>query len=454
MPRPNVLLILVDSARHDACRLNGGAAELPALERLAAGGVNCPRVWATTPICHPARASLITGLHPHAHGMLTNGAFAGGYPFRIHPGTPTLPGILHAHGYRTAYAGQMHIVLNDWDDDRHETTADYCRWLRAAHGCEEAPPREQRAWLCGRVDYPVAATREGRFAERGMALLDDLVGRPEPWFLQLDFDGPHPPCWLPGEFWERYDPAGVPLPATLREDLAGKPEWVRLARRRQGSFERSEAEWRRLIASYLGHLTMIDTLVGRVLDRLQSLGMADDTIVVFTSDHATPVGDHGFAMHGGPPLYEDVLRVPLVVRWPAGLPRGATCGSAVQQVDLAPTLLELADVPAEAPFHGRSAAPALRGEGDTPDESYHPYEGTGNSFFSVRAFRQGRWKLIYTPHGAGELYDLEADPGETLNRLGDPACAAEEAELLRGMLAEMERVGDPLRGTAMGELDG
>ncbi len=447
---PNILLILVDSARADAYRLNGGRAEAPALERLAAEGVNCPRAWATTPICHPSRASIITGLYPYAHGMLTNGPFAGGWPFSVRHGVSALPELLRAGGYRTGYAGQMHIVVDGWDDDRHEMTADYHRWLRA-QGFDESPLPDDRRWHCGRVGYGIDQTREGRFGARGVALLDDLCDRGGPWFVQLDFDGPHPPCWLPDAFYARYDPATLPLPPTLRDDLAGRPEWVRRARYRQVGNGREEADWRLLNACYHGHITMIDELVGRVLDRLDELGVADDTLVVFTSDHATPIGYHGIPMHGGPCLYEDVLRIPLVVRWPAGLPAGRPCRSAVRHVDLVPTLLAAAGL-APARTHGRDALPAWRGEQEPEDCSYHVYDGTGQSFFSVRAWRQGRWKLVYTPYGEGELYDLESDPYETRNLMDDPSAAETLAALRSSLTAHMDAVGDPLRGTARADL--
>ncbi len=175
-------------------------------------------------------------------------------------------------------------------------------------------------------------------------------------------------------------------------------------------------------------------------------------MVVFTSDHATPVGYHGFVSHGGPALYEDVLRVPCAVRWPAGLPAGQACDGPLQHVDLVPTFLEAAGAPPiDGP--GSSALGMLRGEAHTrPDQSYHVYSGTGPSFFSVRAWRDGPGKLVYTPYGEAEVYDLATDPLETNNLAGQGTEL--EAALRRGMYAEMERVGDPLRRQVKGELAG
>ncbi len=449
--RPNLLLILVDSAQAGAYRLNGGQAEAPALERLAAEGVNCARAWSTTPICHPARAALITGCFPHTHGMATNAEYAGGWPFRVREETPPLPALLQQAGYRTGYAGQLHIDVPGWDADRHESTVDFMAWLRA-RGLEEASPPERRGWMCGPVDYSVDETREGRFCAQALSLLDEFTGDDAPWFLQLDFDGPHPPCWLPEPYASTYDPQAIDLPPTIADDLSGRPDWVQRARRRQVATPRSEADWRQLRAHYYGSITMIDSLVGRVLDRLDQHGQAANTVVVFTSDHATPVGYHGFPMHGGPALYEEVLRVPFVCRWPDGLPAGATRQHAVQQVDYAPTMLAAAGLPAP-PMHGRSVLAGLRGEpADWPDQSFHSYHGTGSTLFSVRAWRDGDAKLIYTPYAAAEVYDLAADPLETVNLCGRPEAAELERGLRRGLLAEMERVGDPLRHHARADL--
>ncbi|NUQ01757.1 MAG: sulfatase-like hydrolase/transferase, partial [Armatimonadetes bacterium] len=423
------------------------------LDRLAAEGVNCPRAWSTTPICHPARASLITGLYPYAHGMLTNGTFAGGWPFTVRAEVPVLPELLRNAGYRTGYAGQCHIEISGWDDHRNQWTRDYLSWLREQGYPQESPPPEAARWLCGTVPYGPELTREAQFCRRGLELLDDLCGQSQPWFMQLDFDGPHPPCWLPESHAGRYDPTSLPLPETLRSDLADRPEWVRLARRRQGSAERSDADWQRYNAYYHGQVTMIDELLGRVLERLDQHGQADNTLVVFTSDHATPVGYHGFAVHGGPTLYEAVLRVPLVVRWPAGLPAGCPSEAAIEHVDLVPTLLEAAGAD-PVPSHGESALGALRGESsDCADQSYHVYNGTGTLFFSVRAYQQEGWKLIYTPVAEPELYHTATDPYESCNLAGQPETAATEQRLRRALLAEMERVDDPLRRYCRSDLE-
>jgi len=449
--RPNILLILVDSARTDAYRLNGGAADAPALERLAAEGVNVSQARATCPICHPSRASIITGLYPFAHGMLTNGHFASGPAFYVRPETPMLPELLQAAGYRTGYAGQMHVVARGWDEDRHCSTRHFARRLKDK-GFTEAPLPEERGWHCGLVHYGVDDTREGQFTARGLELLDDLCAGDQPWFMQLDYDGPHLPCYVPEPYASRYNPDALPLPPTSNDNLAGRPHWIRQAQARQGWMRHTEAEQRRLNAFYHGELTMIDDLVGRVLDRLDQHGQAANTLVVFTSDHATPVGYHGFVMHGGPALYEDVLRVPCAVRWPAGLPAGQACDGAFQHVDLVPTFLAAAGAPAIG-CHGRDALAMLRGEAhDVPDQSYHVYSGTGTGFFSVRAFRDGAGKLVYTPFGESEVYDLAADPLETVNLAGQGT--EMERSLRAGMLAEMERVGDPLGKMAKGELAG
>jgi arylsulfatase A-like enzyme len=148
-----------------------------------------------------------------------------------------------------------------------------------------------------------------------------------------------------------------------------------------------------------------------------------------------------------------VLRVPLLWRWPKGLPAGITCDAAIEHVDVVPTLLELADLPAAEGLHGASRAQALSdGAGeDEDDESYAVYSGSGRFFFSVRAYRRGSWQYVYAPHGGHEMYNLASDPEERVNLVADETCAAARRELRAQMVEAMRRRGDPLAGMAAGD---
>ncbi|MBM3458599.1 MAG: hypothetical protein FJX77_08730, partial [Armatimonadetes bacterium] len=452
MPQPpHLLLILLDSAQAHFYGHAGGPVHTPHADRLAARGTRFRRAYCAAPICHPARSLIETGLFPHANGMLTNRCGRGAYPFSVFPQVPGLAEQLRSHGYRTGYAGQGHIDVRGFDDDASYPTAEFHAWLRA-QGREERPHPEHRCWGGGLLDGDAELARDTQFALRAVDLLVRYASlSDQPWFLQCDFDGPHPPCWPPAPFLDRYPPGGVALPASLRDPLEDVPPAVRQARDSQGGLGRTDDEWRTAIAHFYAMTEFLDTLVGRVLTTLARLRLANQTVVVLSSDHGGLMGAHGFVIHGSPALYDPAVRTPLLIAGP-GIPAGRVEEAFVSHADLVPTLLELADCPApEGSGHGRSLAPFLRGEvpPDWRDDVYCQYSGDGVQFYSVRAVRSERWSYTFAPHGGEQLYDLTADPEERRNRASaaapDPASRAGLREMRRRLAAWMERVDDPLR---------
>jgi arylsulfatase A-like enzyme len=171
------------------------------------------------------------------------------------------------------------------------------------------------------------------------------------------------------------------------------------------------------------------------------------------------MGAHGFVMHGSPALYDPVMRVPYLVRWPGVAPKGAVCDAFISHVDLLPTLAQVAGA-VPPPTHGRSFLPLLRGVPgpdvpsspsfeDRRDDVYAQYSGDGIQFYSVRAVRSRERSYTFAPHGGEELYDLRADPDERCNRASDPAAAAGLREMRARLAERMERIDDPLRGTSI-----
>lgn len=452
---PNLLLILLDSAQAHIYGHAGGPARTPHADRLAARGVRFPRAYCAAPICHPARSLVDTGLFPHANGMITNRCGRGAYPFAVFPHVPSIAERLSKLGYCTGYAGQGHIDVRGFDHDESYPTAEFHAWLRA-RGMEERPHPDHRHWGCGVLDGGLELARDTQFANRAAALLERLaVRQDQPWFVQCDFDGPHPPCWPPSSFVERVCPADVNLPTSLRDPLDDVPPALRRARDAQGGPERSDDEWRVAIAYFHAMTEFLDALVGRVLVALERLGQAERTVVLLSSDHGGLMGAHGFTMHGSPALYDPAVRVPLIVAGP-GVATHRVAGSFVSHADLAPTLLELAGSPTSPEgLHGRSLAPLLQGTTppDWRDDVYCEYSGDGVQFYSVRSVRTADWSYTFAPHGGEQLYDLAADPDERVN-LADPReasgqhdgrIAAGLCEMRARLGVWMERVDDPLR---------
>jgi len=241
-------------------------------------------------------------------------------------------------------------------------------------------------------------------------------------------------------FLARYDLDRVPLPPTLRNPAADKPEVVRRMQRVWRGL--TDADWRRLRASYWAVLSHLDHEVGRALDALREAGVEDNTVVLFTSDHGDMLGAHGLGTKGIGTPYEPVHNIPLIARLPGR--RGGGREDRVTEAnltDLAPTLLDLCGARPIEGAQGRSLRPALEGAAMEPGENYAEFYGQ-RFVYSTRIVWRGDWKYIFNPGGVDELYNLAADPHESRNRAGDPDCHDILLDLTRRMWARMKALGD------------
>lgn len=257
--RPNILLILADTARQDVYGAYGGPCRTPHLDRLASEGVRFERAFCVSPICHPARASIATGLFSHAHGMMANRCGEGAYPYRVFDHVRSCAQLLSQRGYRCGYAGQGHIDLTGFDDDRSIPTARYYAWLEE-QGFQEGALPERQFDACGQTPYDIELARDTQFADTALTLLREYANGSQPWLIQCDFDGPHPPCYVPPPYDTLYDPAEVELPPNLRDPLTDKPPTHLNNRIAQGCANWTDEQWQVLISHYYGMVTMLTNL--------------------------------------------------------------------------------------------------------------------------------------------------------------------------------------------------
>lgn len=445
--RPNLLLVITDQQRADTIA-PGGPCRTPHLQALAASGTRFERCYAPNPICSPTRASLFTGLYPHAHGITDVTHAVDATQADLTPGTPFWPRLLQGAGYRTGYFGKWHVErsdrLEDFGFDAYETELR----LTGVQG-HEGPlsPRvavQQEGYreflLAGVHDGAAADAPEARLVDLGIGFLEEAARDPErPWALVVATEAPHDPYLAPRELYERYDPAAIDLPASFRDDLSGRPA---VYRRIRGAWDGlSEQEVREAIACYYATCTLVDVQVGRLLAALEASGQAGDTVVVFCSDHGDYLGAHGLFLKGVP-AFDEAYRVPLVLRGP-GVPVGREVAAPVGLIDLGPTLVRLL-LGEDYPAHGRDLAPHLAPEAIGADaagaqaaaapvgEAFAEFHGQ-RLRYTQRILWRERWKYVFNGFAEDELYDLEADPSEATNLAGDPAHAA----TLRAMAARL-----------------
>ena len=447
MSRPNILLIHVDQHRHDCLGVGGHpAAVTPNLDRLAADGGNFSHACCPIPVCMPARTSLMSGVYAPQHGCLANRGTEGFRP--MDPQLPTFSQVLKAGGYWLGYVGKWEVgtpgAPQDFGFDEYVADKGYLPWRRE----QGLPPLPTKNGWFGEVDAGVSPdqTALGWGANHLMRMLRQAAERGQPFFLRWDPNEPHLPNVLPEPFASLVNPATVPPWPSFPDPLAGKPYIQRQQLRSWGLEQWSWRDWAPIVARYLGEVALIDSQVGRVLHTLDEMGLAENTLVVYSSDHGDLCGAHGM-IDKHYVMYDDVLRVPLLLLCPAVLPAGRTVDALVcAALDLAVTFCAVAGLSAPSTFQGRSLLPLAQGEqADERDALFATYHGNQFGLYSQRMVRTRRWKYVWNATAEDELYDLVSDPGEIVNRATSADCNEVLAQLRARLDAWMAEIGDPLR---------
>lgn len=485
--RPNILLITTDQQHHAALGVRDPIVQTPHLDRLAADGALFDRAYCPNPTCSPTRASIITGKYPSMHGCWTLGT-------KLDERVPTLGGLLSNAGYATSLIGKAHFqplastseqtslecppTLRDLDfwRDFHGPYYGFDHIELARNHANEAWAGQHYAlWLEERGlldwrDYFTGDDTSGRrtwtlpedlhystwTAERSIAAIERATSAGMPFFCWASFQDPHPPYLAPEPWASMYDPADVTPGRLLPGELDRMPPWFAKTREADPDFGTwqetphlnhgftshvvAEDELRRDIAVYYGMVGLVDANVGRILARLDELGIADDTLVVFTSDHGHFLGQHGLVAKG-PFHYDDLLRVPMIVRYPGRVSAGARVTALQSLVDLAPTFLAAARVPVPLDMQGVDQLPVWTGQRAEARDHVLVENRHQPTRVHLRTYVDARYKLtLYRDQPWGELFDLHDDPGEQHNRFADPAYADVRADLLhRFANAELRR---------------
>ncbi|WP_299297173.1 sulfatase-like hydrolase/transferase [uncultured Tateyamaria sp.] len=496
--RPNILLISADQQRADCFGFKGRNVKTPHLDALAAAGTHFDACITPCVVCQPARASMLTGQLPRTHGVHDNG-------IDLDPkvGARGFAGMLAQDGYDTAYFGKAHfstyhtfeatgtpeclkssarypddwygpymgfdhveLVLvghNWWAPETPPGGQHYERWF---HADGQGADKVRMMWENAGDTRGAAQTWHSRLPEQwhNSTWIGDRTcawlqqDHTEPFCTWVSFPDPHHPFDAP-EPWSRlHDPAEVDLPEHRTRDFTGRPWWHEqvLTAEPEGagadirkSYSRippqTDDQLREIIANTYGQIALIDHNVGRILDALETAGLAENTIVIYVSDHGDWLGDHGLILKG-PMHFDGLLKVPMIVRGP-GVPAGARVDDPVSTLDLMPTFADLAGAEPLHPAHGASLRPLWEGRGNR-DFAYNEWEllptRTGVAL-SLRTVRTRTHKLtVDLQSGAGEMYDLVADPNERFNLWDDPAHGDVQAELMAMVHSRPDDAG-PIR---------
>ena len=454
-PKPNIVLLLSDQHRYDAVGCNGAPVCLtPAIDSVANVGMRFTRAYTPIALCTPARACLVTGLYSHNHGQLANmGNFNRVFDDRVLD-KQVYPRLLSASGYQVGYTGKWHLPKEGdtefWGFNRWHTTREWMDGLRSAgidydYGHDDVQRLEWGgdAPFCGRSTLSAEQMQEAWVADRTIDMIREFSAAEAPFMVCAAFHGPHFPYAVPQPYDTMYDPSSVEKWENFDEQFVGKPLIQQKEMLRWNASHLTWPEWQRVIAHYWGYVSYIDAQIKRVTACLEERGVANNTIVIFTTDHGDMLGSHRL-FNKGFNMYEEDTHIPLLIRWP-----GVTAGESVSDrfvnlVDLMPTILEVAGAGAETPPDGRSLVPLLHGRPpeDWPDDVFVEFHGYEATLASIRMVRTDRWKYVYNPTSVDELYDMESDPGELHNLAGTLGFAHVLRRMKRRMVDRLRATGD------------
>ncbi|RCS54905.1 DUF4976 domain-containing protein [Bremerella cremea] len=445
--RPNILFVLCDDLRPDAVGCLGSEhVKTPNIDRLAEEGILFHNSFCTTSLCSPSRASILTGLYAHTHGVTNN--------FTEFPDeTATFPKRLQDAGYETAYIGKYHMGE---DNDQPRAGFD---WFVTHKGQGKYFDTEFN------INGQGSQLMKGYYTHVVTDMALDWLKKDhgdKPWCLMIGQKAPHSFYFPEPKYEHAFDEVEVKYPATAFQ-LDDKPKWIKERLYTWHGIYGPLFDWRKdfpddspegvqafedMVHAYWGTILSVDDSMGQLYDYLEKSGQLDNTVIVFMGDNGLLEGEDG--MVDKRTAHEMSIRVPLVVRYPQ-LGKGKSVDQQILTVDMAPTLIELAGAKPMEDIHGKSWAKlAKTGDDDwrTAWMYYYNYEKQFPYTPNVRALRTDRWKYIRYPHGDGspdrhmaELYDLKNDPGETINLAEKPEHASRVSQLRKELTEVMANVG-------------
>jgi uncharacterized sulfatase len=478
--KKNVLFITSDQQHWSAMGYLNPEIKTPNLDRLVRQGTTFHRAYTVNPTCTPTRASWITGLYPSQHGAYSLGT-------KLMETVPTVGDVFQKHDYQTALVGKAHFqplksteefpslesypCLHDlefWRNfhgpfygfkhvelarnhaDEAHVGQHYALWMeqkghknwRQYFKPQHQTPQPGEAW-----DIPEEIHYNSWIAERTNALMEQYKTSEQNFFLWASFFDPHPAYMVPEPYASMYNPAEVSVPEYREGEFDDKPPYFKLARQENpdfssfsepdgniihgdGSHLKSREDRAKHIATMYGMMTMLDKYIGKILDKLDELGLAESTLICFTSDHGDFLGQHGLvakAIHH----YEDLLRVPLVVSMPGKIPQGKISDSLQSTVDLAQTFLSIAGLPVPRSMTGVDESSVWLGEAETRRTHVIVENQHQPTSMNMRTYINERYKMtVHFNQTCGELYDLKNDPDEYVNLWDHSDCQTLKQDLL------------------------
>ena len=456
---PNVLIFMPDQ-QNGATVLPGSPVIKPNMDRFLRESVAFNSAYCPAPHCCPSRASFMTGRYPSEHGVYNNVDNAAAIHPNPYPGTEYWGQWLRAAGYAMGYSGKLHVgrdvtpedcgfdTLSPLEEDHHQSTGmgDLSEQAIERARSETASLANRKPGQILRPDWTNlqlyrTAPDDGpkgyedlpdyKVMQAGIAGIKKMAADERPWCIMISNLGAHDVYVAPKKFVDMYDVAKIELPASFKDTMDDKPRVYQ--RQRYDSWSQlSDDETRDCLRHYYAKCTMQDAIFGEMLEALEATGQADNTIVIYVSDHGDYRAAHGLWMKGVP-SFREAYHIPAVIRWPKAVKQpGRQVDAFVAQVDWASTILEACSVSPQKKISGLSLIPWLKDEtpSDWRDTIFSQMNGV-ELYYSQRITMTKEWKYVYNGFDYDELYDLRNDPHE-MHNLAFPDLAAKRAQVLAG----------------------
>lgn len=444
--KPNIVLVMGDQHRYDCVGFaNAYPVKTPNIDALAEKGVWFEQAYSTIPTCCPARQSLISGKRPERFGAHWN--------YDITLKIPALPTdefsyarALKDAGYNTAYVGKWHVNgehdPTEYGFDKNYGEYDYFRWVRTMYPDWNPWSGEfPKALLGGPSGLAEEQAAPHFLAERAIEMMNEMAGQEKPFHLVLSISEPHLPCRPSGRFAEMYSKADVVKWGGFDDDFVNKPYIQRQQPVSWGIDDMTWDDWSECVARYYGSISEVDAALGLVVSEIERLGIAEDTVIIYTSDHGDMCGSHHM-IDKHYVMYDDVVHVPFVMRWDGHF-RPRSCPDFVHNfLDLHATMLEIAGAKPCDVTDGLSLCSQLGGTDAGRDHAISTYNGQQFGLYNQRMIRNKRYKYIWNLTDVDEFYDLEADPYELHNAIYDPEYKDIIAEMRKQLYADLEKCED------------
>ncbi|MCS7460603.1 sulfatase-like hydrolase/transferase [Paenibacillus doosanensis] len=490
MTRPNILLITSDQQHWNTIGAFNNEIHTPNMDRLVREGTAFTRAYCPNPTCTPSRASIITGTYPSQHGAWTLGTKlledrhtvgedfkAAGYATALigkahfqplksteeYPSVEAYPVLQDLEYWKTfnePFYGFDHVELARNHTNEAHVGQHYALWMEE-QGCANwrdyfrAPTGHMDPALTYKWPIPEKYHYNTWIAERTNAKLSDYKESGEPFFMWASFFDPHPEYLVPEPWDTMYDPDALTIPEAAPGEHDQNPPHFRKTQEEHPDFSDlyetgleihgyrshhyyeygtkfrlTEYDKKKLVAVYYGMISMMDKYIGKILDKLDELGLADNTIVVFTTDHGHFYGQHGLQAKGGF-HYEDLIKLPFIVRYPGHVPAGQTSDAIQSLVDLAPTFLSFCGIPVPLAMTGVDQRKVWTGEASQARNHAICEFRHEPTTIHQKTYVDERYKItLYYNQTYGEIFDLQEDPGELRNLWNEPEFAALKTELL------------------------